>query len=187
MKSRYCWLCGATKPESEFHRDRSQRDGFKLRCKPCSKVVTGKPRNLRHGRTDSREYSSWTNAKTRCFNPASDAYPRYGGRGITMCAEWAADFSAFYRDMGPCPTGLTLERRDVNGDYGPDNCYWASYQQQNNNRRNNKRITFGGFTRTLAEWDRALGLKLGMLSTRLRLGVSLEHALQPGRLRGNGR
>lgn len=141
------------------------------------------PRHFVHGMTNSREYRVWTNAKTRCFNVANRAYPRYGGRGITMCSRWAESFSRFYEDMGRCPAGKTLERRDVNGHYEPRNCYWATYQQQNNNRRDNKRVALNGISRTLAEWDRELGLNPGMVSVRLRLGMPVDRALTSGLLR----
>ena len=54
--------------------------------------------------------------KNRCLNPAYHAYYRYGGRGITICADWLSSFTTFLRDMGPCPPGLTLDRIDSDGD-----------------------------------------------------------------------
>ena len=68
--------------------------------------------NLKHGMTDSREYRIWTNIKTRCFNTRNPRYRDYGGRGISMCSAWASSFAQFLQDMGPCPAGLTIERRD---------------------------------------------------------------------------
>ncbi len=62
-------------------------------------------------------------------------YAGYGGRGITMCDKWLNDFSAFLADMGEAPEGLTLERKDVNGGYSPENCVWASYLVQRRNQR----------------------------------------------------
>ena len=120
---------------------------------------------------ESKEYRIWTNCKTRCYNPANDAYPRYGGRGIVMCDEWVNDFARFYADMGDCPQGLTLDRIDTNGQYSKDNCRWASYAEQNNNRRDNKRLTINGETRTYAEWEKIVGLNPGMVSVRLRAGM----------------
>lgn len=89
----------------------------------------------RHGLERSKEYASWLNMKQRCTNPKNDRYKDYGGRGITICSQWLNSFVTFYKDMGKCPPKLTLERIDVNGNYEPLNCEWASRQQQSINQR----------------------------------------------------
>lgn len=89
----------------------------------------------RHGLAGTPEHNSWIAAKARCFNVNDPSYRNYGGRGITMCAEWAGSFEAFLRDLGPRPQGKTLDRIDVNGHYEPGNCRWATATQQSKNRR----------------------------------------------------
>lgn len=81
-------------------------------------------------------YASWRSMRTRCENPRASDYPRYGGRGILICERWI-DFGAFVEDMGERPEGKTLDRLDVNGNYEPGNCRWASAIEQ---RRNQRRV-----------------------------------------------
>lgn len=83
------------------------------------------------------EYAAWRNMLNRCTNPGVDSYPLYGARGITVCERWQT-FENFLADMGLRPAGHTLERRDSNGNYEPDNCRWATHAEQAQNTRVNK-------------------------------------------------
>lgn len=86
-----------------------------------------------------REYMTWSSMRERCTNASLGHYKHYGGRGIRVCERWMNSFDAFFEDMGVRPEGLTLDRIDVNGDYEPGNCRWATWAVQVANRRPRKK------------------------------------------------
>lgn len=92
--------------------------------------------------------------KERCYKEYSASYKNYGKRGIKICDEWLKDFESFYRwaMANGYKDNLTIDRIDVNGNYEPCNCRWATVKQQNNNSRKNHYTTINGVTKTIAQW-----------------------------------
>lgn len=85
------------------------------------------------GGKSSPTYRSWTHMKNRCFSTKHHAYHRYGGRGITVCGMWLK-FEPFLEDMGVRPKGMSIDRRDNDGNYEPGNCKWSTPAEQASNR-----------------------------------------------------
>lgn len=132
-----------------------------------------------HGGYGTRLYNIWCGMKRRCFTKSNKDYPRYGGRGITVCDEWCNSFEAF-RDWamsnGYSDT-LTIDRIENDGPYAPWNCRWVANNTQANNRRCTIEVTVGSETLPLAEWARKTGVSLGTLYGRYRKGWSPEEII----------
>jgi hypothetical protein len=133
--------------------------------------------NTTHGRTKTTEYQIWVDMRRRCHQPDRPDYHRYGGRGISVCERWMNDFAAFYADMGPRPKGKTLERRDNDGSYSPDNCYWATKREQTLNTRQVIIVTVGGQRMTARDASLFISANPALVCNRLRLGWSIEDAV----------
>lgn len=110
--------------------------------------------NFKYDCKNNRLYHIWRGMKARCFNKNNANFPRYGGRGITVCEEWKDDFSSFssWAYSNGYSDELSIDRIDFDGNYCPENCRWATLTEQNNNKSNNFYITENGRTQTLAEW-----------------------------------
>lgn len=129
-----------------------------------------KERVTKHGLWSHPLFNVWRCMISRCTDPSDKAYKRYGARGITVCPEWLESVRAFVADMGPTyQPGLTLDRRDNNGPYSPENCRWATHAEQNRNYSRNVRLTHNGETRCLKEWAEITGINYGTLADRVRV------------------
>ena len=112
-----------------------------------------------HGLTGSPEYISWQRMKRRCYNQKDARYYAYGARGILVCDRWKDSFENFLADMGPKPSANhSIDRKDTNGDYTPENCQWATPKQQARNTTRNVFIEIDGVRRCASEWCEVLGL-----------------------------
>lgn len=140
-----------------------------------------------HGKAGTSIYGTWRAMRARCENPRDAGYPCYGGRGISVCERWES-FENFYADMGDRPPDASIDRIDVNGNYEPANCRWATAIEQANNTRRNRIVTFRGKKMSLAQAKTLSGLKISRsgLHGRLERGWDIERALSaaPGQKTG---
>lgn len=131
-----------------------------------------------HGLAGTPEHVSWAAMRSRCNRSSHVHYRSYGGRGITVCAEWDKSFKQFLSDMGRKPTkNHSIDRIDENGNYEPSNCRWATPKDQANNRRNNVYLTIGDKTTTRSIWSDISGTKYSTIHERQRRGWSDEEAV----------
>lgn len=124
----------------------------------------------------SGTYSSWRAMLGRCHDPKNAAYSYYGGRGITVCPEWASSYDRFYEDVGERPPGLTLDRIKSELGYCAGNCRWATRKEQQNNLRRSIVVTHDGKTLTLSQWAELLGVPYFVLWNRIGL-----HKMEPSK------
>lgn len=157
-------------------------DSHSLRCgnsKSCG--CSRQHINRKHGDSGDRArlYTIWANMNMRTSNPNNSCWKDYGGRGITICEEWK-DYEAFKRwatENGYEPN-LTIDRIDNDKGYSPDNCRWITRKMQCYNRRSNHLLKYGDEEKTIQEWADQFNLKRNTLVHRLKLGWSIEKALE---------
>lgn len=118
------------------------------------------------GSPEMRTWQSWAHIQQRCGNVRCKDYPRYGGRGITVCPEWS-EYVQFLADMGLAPEGKSIDRIDNSLGYLPGNCRWATKQEQARNRRSSRLLTINGETKTLAEWADLSGIASSTIRMRI--------------------
>lgn len=116
----------------------------------------------------SSEYIIWSQMRTRCTKEDNHSYSNYGGRGIKVCDRWLYSFGNFFEDMGTRPKGLTLDRKDNDGDYTPENCRWATSKEQADNRRRSRWYELNGMKMVMNDWAKKIGIDGRTLSAYLK-------------------
>lgn len=172
--------------------DRFGRTQWKCRCDCGQETVVAlfrmksghtkscgrhKPGNVKHGKSRTPTHNSWLAMKQRCDYQGHAEYQRYGGRGITVCERWKS-FENFLEDMGERPSGTSIERIDVDGNYEPGNCRWAHEAEQARNRRSTIKVERDGVTMCVKDWCDKLGLNPNRIYGRIRRGEAPEKALR---------
>lgn len=137
--------------------------------------------SFKHGKKNHRLYSIMNKMKQRCYNLNHDAYERYGGAGVTICEEWRTDFMSFYdwAMSNGYKEELTIDRKENDKGYCPDNCRWVSITTQNRNKSNVRLITIEEDTKSLAEWlrDSRVSVTKSAFYHRVKEGMSDKEAL----------
>lgn len=126
------------------------------RTKSCGHGI-----NKTHGMTNTRLFNIWQSMKGRCNNPRNLDYKNYGGKGVSVCISWSKDFLCFYEwaIQHGYKDNLTIDRIDVNGNYEPSNCRWATATQQARNKSNTIYVSYDGKKRSIQEVSEICGIK----------------------------
>lgn len=171
IKKSYSWRCLCDCGNNFVTQGIRLRLGITKSC-GCLKKQRGKENfdKTIHGYACKGKLSptwvSWQSMLSRCNNKNAKGFERYGGRGIRVCERWLK-FENFLLDMGERQKGKTIDRIDVNGNYEPENCRWASIMEQCNNKRSNRFLLLNGSKITVAEASRKYGINYETLISRI--------------------
>lgn len=173
------WNCLCDCGNLTVVRGKELRSGGTSSC-GCLRVEKTVERSTIHGKRHTRLYRIWQGMVARCENPNADRFGRYGGRGIVVCDEWRKNFQMFYdwamnngyRD------DLSIDRIDNNKGYYPNNCRWSTDKEQRRNKSTTHYVEYDGEKRSLMEWCEIYQVKYHKVKERLRLGWTIEEALE---------
>lgn len=145
----------------------------------CGRSVTFHDMHLKHGFSGTRLHNIWKGMRKRCNTTSSQDYCNYGGRGIRVCAEWD-DFVAFrsWAIENGYADNMTIERKDNNQNYCPDNCTWIPNEKQSLNTRSVIEVSYGGKTMPVGRWADELGIKRLTVYSRIKRGKTPLQALE---------
>ncbi len=168
------WMCKCDCGNIIIARGNHLRSGNVKSC-GCLRGIENKNR-AKHNMSRSTIYNTYHGMIKRCYLKSNNSYARYGGRGIRVCDEWMDKqngFDNFYKwalESG-YKQGLSIDRIDVNGNYEPSNCKWATAKEQANNRSNTPHIEHEGETHTPSEWSEILGISREIILDRYKRGL----------------
>lgn len=175
-KQRFKWKCQCDCGNICYVDSASLKRGNTRSCGCLQKQIAsenGKNSAYKHGMSHTRLFRIWYQMIDRCENAKNKLYPLYGERGISVCEEWhnSTIFFEWALSNGYKDT-LSIDRIDVNGNYEPFNCRWATQKIQCNNTRRNRMIVIGKETHTVAEWSDKLNIPYGKI---YRVSIKCNH------------
>jgi hypothetical protein len=176
------WNCVCDCGTEKAVRGGGLKAGVSLSCGCVRKQKLGEFKST-HGHARHPAYRSWQMMKNRCLNDKFDGFDGYGGRGIKVHPSWMT-FEGFWADMGKdWFKGSSIEREDVDGNYEPGNCCWATPKQQGNNRRTNHKIMTPKGAMNVTEAAEKFGISPFTIFARIRYGWPEADLLLPVRKR----
>jgi hypothetical protein len=177
-----CWLCQCTCGNLKVMKGCYLKRGIKscgcLRREFMS--VNGK-RKFEHGYSATKLHRIWRSMIYRCNSAINDkSYKNYRARGIKVCDEWL-DFLCFrnWAINNGYDDRLSIERKDVNGNYEPDNCTWIPLKEQNSNRRTTHYVEINGVVKPIATWAREFSISPSVMYQRIKRGWVGKDLLKP--------
>lgn len=176
--SKRAWVCRCACGNVITATTMDLRSGDVKSC-GCLKAELDVYRSLKHGWHGTHLHNVWCAMRRRCNDRRVADYCYYGGRGISVCDDWASNFMNFCAwaiDNG-YEEGLTIDRIDVHKGYSPENCRWVDMKTQANNRSNSRYIKYRGENHTIKEWSEIIGVPYSTLYMRLRNGWDVDRAL----------
>lgn len=164
------WLCRCSCGKTKIVSRTNLFNGGTVSC-GCYLSESARDRFTTHNGSKTPLYEVWHGMRQRCTNSNHKHYDHYGGRGIDICDEWDnfENFRDWANENGYEP-GLSIDRKNNDGGYSPDNCRWTDWHTQLNNKSNNHYISYAGERDTLANWARKLNVNYSTLQGRVRRG-----------------
>lgn len=177
-KGQTWWLCKCDCGKNIRTASNRLKNGQTQSC-GCYNLEMSSLKNSKHKQYKTRLYRIWRGMVARCKYKYPNRFIHYSGKGIKVCSEWEKDFNAFaeWANQNGYTDKLTIDRKDNNGDYTPENCRWVDYHTQACNRGNNHLLTYKGETKTLTEWAEEYDIDYTIIKDRIKLGWDVEKAI----------